>query len=163
MDKLIHHCSTVRIVHAQTNGDQLVRDGYRSLVPVTRKERDKIYEEFAAGTLRKIISTYVYKQGVNFPQLSVVVNAGGGGSDIVAKQIPGRESRNIEGKEESYLIDFWHDWDTIHNEDGRIIPGPIHKDDRSREKAYRELGFEQVWLDKMDDLPFLRKDNGPVG
>jgi superfamily II DNA or RNA helicase len=115
-----------------------------------------------SGACRKIISTYVYKQGVNFPQLTVVVNAGGGGSDIVARQIPGRESRNIgEVKPQAYLVDFVHEWDTVTDKNGRPRPGPILKDDKSREKSYSDLGFTQVWVDTLDELPFLKDKNGP--
>ena len=161
MDKLTYHCNDVRIVHAEESADSLAKNGYTHLTPVSKRERKQIYEDMFSGACHKIISTYVYKQGVNFPQLTVVVNAGGGGSDIVARQIPGRESRNIgEVKPQAYLIDFVHEWDTLTDKNGRVRPGPILKDDKSREKSYTELGFNQVWVDTLDDLPFLKDKNG---
>jgi superfamily II DNA or RNA helicase len=157
MDKLMAHCEGTKNVHAATSQADLTHQNYHNLAAIPTKERRKIYDQMSEGEIRKVISTYVYKQGVNFPELSVVINAGGGGSDIVAKQIPGRESRNIDGKTESYLVDFWHEWDVSRDKNNRLRPGPIHKDDRSREKAYTQLGFDQVWLDDVSELPFLKK------
>ena len=92
---------------------------------------------------------------------AIKANAYGHGADIVARQIPGRESRNIDGKSEAYLVDFWHPWDMYLDKNDRRRPGPIHRDDRAREKAYTSLGFEQIWLDAADQLPFLEEqENG---
>lgn len=164
MDKMVYHCPGIKTVHAEESADNLRKKGCNNLLPVPKKDRRQTYDDMNSGTCRKIVSTYVYKQGVNFPQLTVVVNAGGGGSDIVAKQIPGRESRNIgEGKPNAFLVDFVHEWDTLTDKNGRVRPGPILKDDKSREKAYTDLGFDQVWLDTIDELPFLKANNGPTG
>jgi superfamily II DNA or RNA helicase len=160
MNKLVALCDHVPYVHAETRKENLARQRHYNLAAVSRKERIKTYADMADGTIRKIFSTHVYKQGVNFPELQVIINAGGGGSDIVAKQLPGRESRNIDGKEESYLIDFWHEWDMYRDKDDKQKPGPIHRDDRARERAYTKLGFDQVWLDSIDELPFLEKTDG---
>jgi len=166
MNKLVPLCPGVRYMHAQQNQADLHATNKRELAAVNAKERKVIYDAMNRGEIRKIMSTYVYKQGVNFPQLSIVINAGGGGSDIVARQIPGRESRSIDGKDTAYLIDFWHDWDTAVSkyvdkrtgrETQRQVAGPVLKDDRSREKCYTELGFNQVWIDSIDELPFLKK------
>ena len=96
---------------------------------------------------------------VDFPDLSVVVNAAGGGSDIVAKQIPGRASRinDATGKDMAFVIDFWHPWDTDQPEyrDGKGKPGPLLAADRKRMKAYTQLGFKQTWLHNIKELPML--------
>jgi len=158
MSQIIRLCPDVRYVHAKTSTDALADEQCRNLQGVSTAERRAIYEGMADGTIRKIVSTHVYKQGVNFPQLSIVLNAGGGGSEIAAKQIPGRESRRIDdsyGKECSYLVDFRHTWDTETNKQNRVVPGPILKDDISREKYYSSLGFNQTWYKSVDELPFL--------
>ena len=108
----------------------------------------------ADGTIRKMIATHVYKQGVNFPDLSVVINAGGGGSDITTKQVAGRESRKTEGKERAYLIEFEHPWDVMREDVGTTKPGPLACDDRSRAKAYKQLGFEQVHVSSIEAIPW---------
>jgi len=155
MNELRPHCGEgVEIVHADTDPKKFV--GLRNLYPISSKERRAIYGKMEAAEVRKILSTYVYKQGVNFPHLEVVVNAGGGGSEIVAKQIPGRESRKVGDKECSYLVDFWHPWDRETDKRKRLVAGPIHRDDQQREKVYEQLGFGQIWANNLTELPFLK-------
>ena len=144
-----------KMVHAETSADKIAKDGLQFMKAVSTAERREIYKKMVTGEISQIMSTYVYKQGVNFPNLSIVIQAGGGGSDIVAKQIPGRESRKTADKEVSYLVDFWHPWDTQRTEKGRMVPGPVHADDKAREKAYTDLGFDQVWIDDVEQLPFV--------
>lgn len=150
--------SRVKMVHAETSQEKLDADGLTFMKAIKKAERTEIYRKMEAEEIDQIMSTYVYKQGVNFPNLEVVIVAGGGGSDIVAKQIPGRESRKTAEKTESYLVDFWHPWDTQEGKGTRQGAGPIHADDRAREKAYKHLGFDQVWIDDFRQLPFVTKE-----
>ena len=159
MDLLTGMNKTLRYVHSKTDQAGLAKDGYHNVGPVSMADRRKTYDEMRDGVIRQILSTYVYKQGVNFPELEVIVNAGGGGSEIVAAQIPGRESRNIEGKTGATLIDFWHPWDMVSDKDGKRKPGPIHADDRSREKTYEDLGFKQFFIKSIDELPVVQTAN----
>lgn len=135
------------LVHAETSQKSIDKRGLKNVKVISVKERKAIYGEMASGTIRKAVSTYVYKQGVDFPGLSVVINAGGGGSEIASKQIPGRASRTTDGKDMAYLIDFWHEWDT---DDGK--DGPIFRDDKKRRAYYKSLGFEQVWVDDVNTI-----------
>ena len=156
MDKLLNVCKDIPYVHACTDASKLTKR--TNVEPINNKQRKSIYNQVKEGEIRKILSTWIYKQGVNFPELSLILNAGGGGSDIAARQIPGRESRAIEGKHESYLIDFWHPWDVRVDKDGKKKPGHILRDDKSREKAYTDLGFDQQWIDSVDELPWMNND-----
>lgn len=140
----------VRVVHADSNRASLDKRGLANIPAISIKERKKIYEDMSNGDIRKIVSTYVYKQGVDFPALSVMINAGGGGSEIAAKQIPGRASRTADGKDCAFLVDFWHPWDRKDTENGKQTDGPILHDDKSRRKFYEDLGFEQVWVESLD-------------
>lgn len=144
----------VEFVHGNTSADEMAQ--HRNLRAISAEERKSIYARMAEKDIKRILSTYVYKQGVNFPHLECVINAGGGGSDIVAKQIPGRESRKTADKTRSILIDFVHRWDTTTNDKGKVIPGPIQSDDLSRERAYSQLGFEQVWIKDLNQIPELQ-------
>lgn len=108
----------------------------------------------AAGlTIRWRISDTPRTLKVDFPALDIVVNASGGGSEIVAKQIPGRASRRSDGKDMAYVVDFVHEWDV--DENGKN--GPLLSSDMSRRRSYRELGFEQITVDTIDDLPFMKR------
>ena len=146
-------------VHAEQSDDNLVQKQLFNLKPVKSSERNKMYKRVESGELKRTMSTYVYKQGVNFPQLEVVICPGGGGSKLVAGQIPGRTSRRIVGKDKSYIIDFWHPWDqTITDKPGGVSqnkPGALLRDDKARDKVYRELGFVRTWVQSLDAIPFL--------
>jgi superfamily II DNA or RNA helicase len=162
MNEIAELAKDVKTVHGETDEQALLKKRNYSLHAVTTAERRAIYSSMESGETRKIMSTYIYKQGVNFPQLQVVINAGGGGSEIVAKQIPGRESRHTgDSKPCSYLVDFTHPWDVEKTKSGKTRPGPVARDDRAREKSYTQLGFKQIWIkpEELDQLPFLQADN----
>jgi superfamily II DNA or RNA helicase len=155
MNRLAPRLPGVEYVHAKTDQKSLQKVRQYDLEAIPNKKRKKIYDDVRDGKIRKIMSTYVYKQGVSFPELAVMIQAGGGGSAIAAAQIPGRVSRTADGKQESYVIDFWHSWDTGYDKNGKQKAGPVLADDQSRDRVYKKLGFERVWLDSLDQLPLL--------
>ena len=142
-------------VHGESDPDNLAP--YPTLSAISSKQRKEIYADFREHRCNSMISSSVWRQGVDFPDLSVVVNAGGGGSDIVAKQIPGRASRAAEGKDEAYIVDFVHEWDREDPVSQSGKAGPLLSADRARRKAYRNLGFKEVRCRSITELPFLDK------
>ena len=146
-------CTKSAFVHAETR-DAFLK-AYPTLRAIKPKERKEIYDAFRKREINSIISTHCWKQGVDFPELSVVVNAGGGGSDIVAKQVPGRASRASEGKDHAYIVDFVHSWDRVDPVGRTGRPGPLLSNDFARRKAYKDLGFEQCRVQSIAQLPFL--------
>lgn len=157
MNQIVGMYPGIRYIHAKTRDSELSDVGQNNLLGITPAERKKIYDDFASGKIRQILSTHVYKQGVNFPDLQVIVCPGGGGSDIAAGQIPGRGSRKIDGKDHAYLIDFWHPWDIRLNDEGKAKSGFVLHDDEKRRAKYHELGFEQIRVKSLDEIPFLRR------
>ena len=147
MDAIHRLCPEIPYVHAQT------QRATGSIQPLAPKDRAEIYRRMAAGEIHKIFATYVWKQGVDFPDLDIVVNASGGGSDILSKQIPGRASRKVEGKDCAYVVDFYHPWDMDPN--GK--PGPLLSCDYARRSSYEDLGFTQKKLGSLRELPFIKK------
>lgn len=143
-------CPEMAYVHAQTKGDT------GTVKAISPKRRKEIYGEFKDGYINKIFATYVYRQGVNFPDLDIVINASAGGSDITAKQIPGRASRKVDGKDKAYVIDFIHDWD-YDEVGGKRKIGPLLSSDMSRRRSYKDLGFVQKTVESIDELPFLKE------
>ena len=123
---------------------------------IKKKRREEMYAAMESAEIKKMASTYVYSTGVNFPRLNIVINACGGSSEIVNKQIPGRQSRKIDGKDISYLVDFRHPWDVEKDKNGKEIRGSFFKQDNSRERTYKNLGFTQRTYDSVEDLPFLK-------
>ena len=73
---------------------------------LTPKQLDITRNAFAKGTLRYVISTTVFKQGVNFQKLQVLIRADGAVSEVWGIQIPGRLSRLDDEKQYAYLIDI---------------------------------------------------------
>ena len=73
---------------------------------MTQKQLDIMRGAFSKGTLRYIIATTVFRQGVNFPKLEVLIRADGTVSSVDGIQIPGRLSRLDEDKDCAYLIDM---------------------------------------------------------
>ena len=158
INNILEFAPDVPYVHAQTSEDKLKADRYYNVHAVSKKERTEMYEKMETGTVRKAMSTYVYKQGVNFPGLTVMICPGGGGSEIIAGQMPGRASRaGVDGKDCAYIVEFSHEWD-IQTKDGKKQAGPLLRDDRSRRRVYTELGFAQVSVTNINELPFLSKE-----
>lgn len=157
MNELVGMYPGIRYIHAKTQDSELSDAGQNNLLGISTSDRKKIYDDFAAGRIRQILSTMVYRQGVNFPELQVIVCPSGGGSDIAAGQIPGRGSRRIDGKDQAYLIDFWHSWDLRTNEEGKTKSGFILRDDEKRRAKYHELGFNQIRVKDISEIPFLRR------
>lgn len=158
IDELKKRMPDVQEVHGETSQDSLIQKGYHDTQAIGSKQREQIYRDMASGDTKRIIATYVYKQGVNFPQLEVMICPGGGGSKLVSGQVPGRASRRIAGKDKSFIVDFWHPWDTVSEpgfKEGRKKDGPLLRDDRARDKVYEKLGFNRVWVDSIDELPFI--------
>lgn len=150
MSNIHDYCRDIPYVHAQTHGS------VGTIGPITAKERKEIYSKVESGEIRKIFATFVFRQGVDFPDLDIVINASAGGSDITAKQIPGRASRKVDGKDKAYVIDFIHDWD-YDEVGGKRKIGPLLSSDMSRRRSYKDLGFVQKTVESIDELPFLKE------
>lgn len=163
MNELVPRLPGVEYVHAKTDPKMLQKSRQFDLSAIKTARRAEIYADIRSGNTRQAMATHVYKQGVDFPLLEVLIQAGGGGSEIAGTQIPGRASRPMDaiGKDCAWLIDFWHPWDTI-DKDGKPVPGPVLKDDRSRSSLYKKLGFSQVWINSVDELPFLGTDGNKL-
>lgn len=133
---------SVPYVHGETS----------SVLKLSKKDRDAMRARLQDGDVQKVMSTYVWKEGVDIPDLSVVVSTSCGGSEIAATQIPGRLARLSEGKTKGWLIDFSHRWDMARN--GH--PGRLLLNDKARMNRYRELQFDQTFLNSIDEVPFIR-------
>jgi superfamily II DNA or RNA helicase len=69
--------------------------------------RDEVKQKLKTKEFMCVIATTIWKEGVNIPSLDVIVNAGGGKSEISTLQSLGRGLRTFEGKTEIILIDFF--------------------------------------------------------
>jgi len=158
MNELVSLNPALSYVHGAKTKQRLKPTRHGNLLPISDKEREKLYNQFKTKEISTILSTSIYRQGVDFPALEIVINLGIVSSSIVTRQVPGRASRNIEGKQESYIVDFWNSWDVDSGDFGKKSKvGAVHSIDIARRKEYTKLGFEQIWVDSIDDLPFLQE------
>lgn len=143
-------------VHGQTTARTMADKPFERIGPVSKKARAQMYEDMESGAVRRCLSTYVYKQGVSFNQLEVVICASGGSSKLVYSQIPGRASRPTAGKDHAYIVDFHPGWNS-RTQMGRTsrVFGPLLIDYTNRMRTYADLGFEIVQCARVEDLPFL--------
>lgn len=87
---------------------KLVPEDYTVLSPAQRADKLK---QFEAGTLRKVIATGCWGEGVDFVYLDVLANASGAPSQINITQWSGRNSRLHDGKSFGLVLDFDDAWD----------------------------------------------------
>jgi superfamily II DNA or RNA helicase len=71
------------------------------------EERVEIKELLKSKSIRCVIATAVWREGVDIPSLDCVINAAGGKSEIMTLQAIGRGLRRTEDKEEVIIYDFF--------------------------------------------------------
>lgn len=83
----------------------LLPDNFQSM---TAARRRRLKKDFESGKLRKVIANSVWKRGVDFRGLSVLIRADAQSSTISNTQIPGRTSRlcRERGKEYGLIVDY---------------------------------------------------------
>jgi len=89
-------------------GDQAMGDAIRFVRgEVPGEERMKIKELLKSKSIRCVIATAVWREGVDIPSLDCVINAAGGKSEIMTLQAIGRGLRKTEEKDEVIIYDFF--------------------------------------------------------
>jgi superfamily II DNA or RNA helicase len=99
------------------------------------KERERILERFTSGTSPILITTLL-KEGVNIPEIDVLVNAGAKASAIRTIQQAGRVLRTRSGKATARIYDFV---DPAH--------ALLLEHSRKRYRAYKAEGFTVDLID----------------
>jgi len=126
------------------------------------KDRKALFENMAAGHIKRCIATSIYAQGVTFPDLRVMVNASGGGGSISSIQKPGRLAQVIDGKSKGYLIDFKlecvNDPRENSNEaisENSVMWQQVVTDCDNRMRTYRKMGYEVEIVESINDLELV--------
>lgn len=73
---------------------------------VSKEDRNKIRKGMNTGKLKCTIATTAWTEGVNLPDLTMVINAGGGRSERETVQKIGRGLRKTSKKDRVKIIDF---------------------------------------------------------
>lgn len=71
-------------------------------------DRESTKQLLKSRELKCVIASKIWNTGVNIPPLSVIINAAGGKSDIVIRQLAGRGTRTCEGKDKMVFVDFFN-------------------------------------------------------
>ena len=71
------------------------------------ENREQIKKLLSDKKIPCVISTAVWREGVNIPSLDVVINAAGGKSEIMTLQSLGRGLRKTDDKDEVIIVDFF--------------------------------------------------------
>jgi superfamily II DNA or RNA helicase len=112
-------------------------------------DTDEIKRKFENDELTKVISTFRWKEGANFPNLGVVIRSDGVSNAIATEQISGRSSRIFEGKTKGIVVDFLDEFGD-----------ELFSKSMTRIKQYRKIGWEvNIWdgktikkLENLDEL-----------
>ena len=116
-------------------------------VKMPAKLRRETLADIKQGVIKKAI---VNKGCEHFTSghLGVFVVATCGTGDVSGVPIPWRRLKNKGDR--SFIVDFRHDWD-VNN--GR--PGVLARNDEARMRRYRDLGFNQIAISEVNQLPFV--------
>jgi hypothetical protein len=108
-------------------------------------QRRSIRNGLIDGVIRRLAATYELPLKT---ALGVMILASCEGASVVGKRIPWR--KKMKSRDRAFIVDFRHSWD-LHN--GR--PGYLAINDESRAIRYTNLGFRQMSLDSVNQLPFI--------
>lgn len=111
--------SVLILVNAVQHGYNLITAFREIFVPAhfvhgdtPSETRDRIKHRLIKKELRNVITTVVWKEGINIPTLNVCINAAGGKSEITTLQSVGRSLTKAEGKDKAIIVDIY---DPSHN------------------------------------------------
>jgi superfamily II DNA or RNA helicase len=101
-------------VNKIAHGNNIERICFEEGIPVTFVQgsstidvRERVKNELNKGITKAVISTTVWKEGINIPNLNNVINMAGGKSEIATLQGIGRGLRKTSGKSYVTIYDFF--------------------------------------------------------
>lgn len=71
----------------------------------TAEDRERVKHALNSKELKCVIATTIWKEGINIPELNVIINAAGGKSEIATIQAIGRGLRRTSTKKEIIIYD----------------------------------------------------------
>ena len=101
-----------------------------------RKERKEIISKFKEGKVNLLVASHIIGRGMNFPNLQVMFNMGGGDSPENAYQLIGRATRKNEVDTHKYYYDFYD------------LGDYINRHSKHRITYYKSAGFKVLKMFK---------------
>jgi len=105
---------------------------------------DRARGAFKKGTLKRVIATAIWREGVDFPNLAVLINACGLKSEVANIQLTGRVARLGDDKPYGVVHDFYDYWST-----------EFKHFSAERKKLYEKQGYEQTEISAAELLKNL--------
>jgi len=97
----------VKMVEHGKNLEKLLPESRYLYGALNKTERFNLFDDFKAGRLKVLISTVsIFAEGIDVPELNIIINASANKGDVKTLQILGRVLRKSEGKEKAYYYDF---------------------------------------------------------
>jgi len=110
---------------------------------VSKEERFRIKEDLKSGKVKGVIATTAWAEGVDIPNLTMVINAAGGKSERLTLQKIGRGLRKTETKTTVKIIEFMDYGFFAKNV---LKPGKdahiLHRQSVQRWKVYEQQGWK---------------------
>ena len=104
-----------RIDHGEAIQQHCFNEGIEAVFlqgSTDKDDREFIRKEFIDKNVKCVITTAVWREGINIPSLNMVINAAGGKSEIMTLQAIGRGLRKTQEKNRVIIVDFF---DLSHN------------------------------------------------
>jgi superfamily II DNA or RNA helicase len=70
-------------------------------------ERNSAIQDIKSGKIKVVIASSIFDQGIDIPNLDVLINMGGGKSTGRMLQRVGRVIRSNKGKDKAFVLDFY--------------------------------------------------------
>ena len=138
LKKLLPHFTAAYANCSKERYQEYVDKGFTSDPLLTEDGLEVIQDKMETGELKHVISTFIYREGIDLIHLKALVRADGQAGPIAATQIPGRLSRKVEGKERAILVDFYDKFNPI-----------MEGCSKSRLKVYNDKGWKIEYKDRL--------------
>lgn len=122
------------IEHGKALADELTAEFVHGGDDMSR--RKEMLEKFKSGKIKLLIASKIFRQGIDVPDLDVLISAGSSLSYKAVFQKLGRGMRKAEGKTELTFYDIWPK-----------TGGFLDKHAGKRFKQYQWLGFQPIITD----------------
>ena len=125
------------------------------------KARKTLTARIAAAFHKWVIASIIYIQGVTFPDLRVLLNLAGGGSNTGTIQRPGRLLQMRPGKLYGVMVDM-----LFQEGPGCPVDGPwkaLKYESQARLDTYLKIGYDVLVVDTVDEIrEIILKSHGTI-
>ena len=123
---------------------------------MTNKVRKETMARMQSAEITRCLSSNIYATGTTFHNIRAIINAEGGGGNILAIQKPGRLAEIRPGKKYGYIFDFLFECEGVDHQDADSSWRDVVRDCHARMDCYKEKGYDvrvmNTWGQLQDDF-----------